>query len=118
MASRISARVGDVVETGFVCRNKQGTLTSPTAVTVEIRDQDDNVETITQTDDRVTIGATLSTGLATRLGLSTAENTAGTGIVSVEVTPDAAGFWSVYCGGTSGLIASGLVRFVVYSNHG
>lgn len=93
-------RIGDIHESGFVFRDKTNALSSPTSVSVEITDESGNVETITESDSRVTIGATLGDDLAEDLGLTTAENADGAGIVSVEVTPDIAGHWTVYCVGT------------------
>jgi len=107
-------RVGDIAEIGFVVRTKTGALTSPTAVSIEITDHTGTlIETITDADARVTIGATLGTALAAELGLSAAENTAGAGIVAVEVTPTAAGTWNVYCVST-GTVASESVNFKVW----
>lgn len=109
-----SPRVGDVVEVGFVFRDKTNTLTSPTAVTVEVYDETGALaETFSQTDPRVTIGATIGTDLAAELGLTTAENTAGVGIVAVEITPDAAGQWQVYLAGTATAIGADTSVFTV-----
>ncbi len=109
-------RVGDIAECGFVFRNKAGVLTSPTTVSVEIYDETGALaETVTQTDSRVTLGATLGTTLAeTKLGLTSSENSAGTGVVSVEVTPDAAGQWAVYCAGTATITGAAKFAFKVY----
>lgn len=109
-------RVGDIVECGFVFRDKTNTLLTPTIVSVDLYDETGALsETFTQTDPRVTLGATLGTDLAGELSLTSAENAAGVGIVAVEVTPDAAGQWQVYLAGTETSIGADTVVFTVRS---
>jgi len=79
-----SARIGATVQVGFVFRDEEGTLTTMTAVDFKAYRRGVLLESFAQDDARVELDATLSVALAADLGLTTAENTAGTGIVAVN----------------------------------
>ena len=111
-----SARVldiGDVNEVGAMFRDGTGAPISPTAVTIVIRSPDypDTAdETITDADSRVTIGATLGDDLADDLDITTAENTAGTGIVQLLHEITQAGLYQYNVKGTAGAKAAVTVQ--------
>jgi hypothetical protein len=106
--------VGDVNEIGFVFRNGDGELVTPEALTVAVRSpgEAEDVE-LSEASDEVELGATLGAVLAAELGLTDAENTAGTGIVRVLYPVDAPGVWWAYCAVTAPFVAAESVRTVV-----
>ena len=109
-------RVGDIVESGFVFKDKTDTLLTPTACSVEVYDETGGLAepAFTDSDSRVTLGATLGVDLAAELDLTAGENTAGVGIIAVEITPDAAGTWTVYLKGTATAIGADSHQYKVY----
>ena len=96
MAGRVD--VGDIAEIGFVFRDNNGTLVSPTALTIDVRQPDGVVLTpaLTEASPGVTLGATLGAVLAADLGLSPAENAAGVGIVRLDYQVTISGIWRFY----------------------
>ena len=108
-------RVGGTTQAAFAFRDAAEVLTSPGGVDVKIVDEAGNEESIDDTDVRVTIGTTLAEANRDRLGITAAENTAGTGLVTVNVTPDNPGWWTVFCDATSTVDGSAAVKFKVYA---
>ncbi len=87
-------RIGTAVDIGFSFRdNVTEALASPTSVAVEILREGVSVDTMTEADARVTIGATLAADIIDCLEppITDAENTAGIGLVRVRYTPDEPG---------------------------
>ncbi len=96
-----TVRIGGIMECGFVFRTKAGDLISQTEVNFEVFVGGVSSETFNQTDTRVTLNATLGADLAAELDITDAENAAGTGLVSVELTPDSIARWAVYADGVT-----------------
>lgn len=96
-----TVRIGGIAECGFAFRNKAGTLVPQTAINFEVFVGSVSAETFTQADPRVTLDTTVGADLAEAIDVSDSENTAGIGIVSVELEVDAVGRWAVYADGVT-----------------
>ena len=108
-----SARIGATVQVGFVFRDEEGALTTMTAVDFKAYRRGVLLESFAQDDARVELDATLAVALAADLGLTTAENTAGTGIVAVNYIPATAGSYALYADGVAPVDDAATVHFVV-----
>ncbi len=106
MAGRVD--VGDIAEIGFVFRDNDGNLVSPTALTIQVRLPDGSVVTpaFDETSPEVTLDATLGAILAADLGLSPAENAAGVGIVRLLYQVTISGIYRFYAATTVPFISA------------
>lgn len=94
MSPTASVVVGSHVEWAFIFRDATNALENPSAASITIRKPDGTELTaLTAADSEVTIGATIGADLASDLGLTAPENTAGTGIVQVVYLLDEVGTW-------------------------
>ncbi len=113
MAGRLN--LNEVNEVGFVFRDNNGVLVSPTALTIDIRQPDGTVLTpsLTEASPEVTLDATLGAILAKDLGLTPAENAAGVGVVRLLHTVTISGIWRYYCLTSAPFVAAETERSAV-----